>query len=110
MPSTHNFLFGVILMYGFLFVMFTLSDGAIVGLPEANVIFETPEQPEYEDNFWGAFSYGVDSIIYGIALAVSFFFVLFINPFSDIWWMVPFNWAILGTVVYIYTKLIRGGG
>lgn len=102
--SEHTFIFAVLLMYGFYFAIYTISGGAIYGLPSANLAIAPPAA--YDDPIidfiWGA--------MYIMTLIGSFFFTILINPFSSLWWMLPINWAILGTTVYLFIRTLRGGG
>ena len=102
MADQWQFIFAVFVMYGFLFMIYTLSDGAIAGLDSASA-FEptTPETVEWTI---------IDYIVQGIGIVVSFFNILF-NPFAtELWYMVPINWGLTGTTIYLFLKLIRGGG
>lgn len=101
MADSHSFILAVFLMYGFIFMIYVASDGAIAGLPSASG-FE-PTAPEVLD--WSI----IDYIVQGIGLVVSFLTVLFL-PLTDLWYFVPINWAIIGTSIYLFLKLIRGGG
>lgn len=104
--SSHMFLFAVFVFYGFLFMMYTMSNGAIAGLQSSNILVSTPSAIDTGNPL----IYALETATYAVTLLSSFFFTLFINPYSAITWMIPLNWAIFGTVVYIYLKLIRGGG
>lgn len=107
MPEAqHTFLFGVFLMYGFIFTIYSLSNGAIYGLESANLLIDTPETPS--DN---PIIYFLETTSYAMTTIFSFFLVIFTGiPTFEYWWLVPFNWAILGTSVYMFLKLLRGGG
>lgn len=101
MAESHNFILAVFLMYGFIFMIFTASNGRIAGLPSASA-FE-PSAPTVVN--WTILDY----IIQGIGLVVSFLTVLFV-PVTDLWYIVPINWAIIGTSIYLFLRLVRGGG
>lgn len=105
MAQQWQFLFAVFLMYGFIFTIYTLSDGSIYGLESANLLVDIPSEPSENPII-----YFLETATYMTTTIVSFFFVLLINPFSNLWWMLPINWAILGTTVYLFIKMIRGGG
>lgn len=97
--SAESFIFAVFLMYGLVFMIYTASDGAIVGLPSANA-FE-PSGP--------ATGGIVDAIVGTFEIIISFFGVMFL-PLLDVWWLAPINWAITGSAVYLFMRLLRGGG
>lgn len=101
MADSHTFILAVFLMYGFIFMMYTASDGAIAGLPSASG-FEPSSSSIDTSSF-------TDWLIGGISTIVSFFTVLLI-PVTDLWYFVPINWAIIGTTIYLLIKVIRGGG
>ena len=107
MADSHQFIFGVILMYGFIGMIYFISGGAIAGLTSTSMIFSTPPEPA-DDPLTGFFT----TAAYLITSIFSLFTILFLTPFvnPDYWWIAPINWAIFGTTLYIYTKLIRGGG
>jgi hypothetical protein len=100
MSSQEQFIFAVFLMYGFIFMIYTASNGSIVGLPSANII--QPIAPETS---------GITDFIFSFfQIVVSFFVIMFLSPFSNLAWMLPINWAILGTTIYMFIKILRGGG
>lgn len=101
MADSHTFIFAVFLMYGFIFAMFTLSDGAIVGLPSASVY-----EPSSDNVDTASFT---DWLVGGIETIVTFFLILLV-PVTDLWYIVPINWAIIGTTIYLLIRVIRGGG
>lgn len=97
MAEHWQFLFAVFVMYGFLFMLFNLSDGAIVGLPNATAyspLDTTIDNPTL-----------LDTITEGIGAWATFIIVLF-NPVSDYWYLVPINWGIVGTAIFIFIKEI----
>lgn len=99
MGESHNFILAVFLMYGFIFMMYVASDGAIAGLPSAS---------GFEPTAPGTGSI-IDAVLGTFSLVISFFTVLFV-PITDLWYFVPINWAIAGTTIYLFLKLLRGGG
>lgn len=99
MAEQWQFIFAVFVMYGFIFMIYTLSDGAIYGLDSASVF-----EPSAVET--GGFT---DWLVGGIGTIIGFFTVLFV-PINDYWWMTIINWALVGTTTYIFFKLIRGGG
>jgi len=100
MADPHQFILAVFLMYGFMFTVYALSNGAIAGLPSANAF--APAAP--------ATGGIVDLIFSYVGIIITFFSVMFISPFTGLWFMLPINWAILGTTIYLFIKIIRGGG
>lgn len=98
-----QFIFAMFLMYGFFFTMYTMSNGAIYGLPNSNIFMPTaPATASFTDWLTG-----------GIGTVISFFATMLLpSPFtgSTFWFMLPINWAILGTTVYLFFRMIRGGG
>jgi hypothetical protein len=95
----HQFIFAVFLMYGFIFMIYTLSNGAIAGLPSANIFnISTPSMTI------------TDLLIGALSTVLSFFVVMFTPVFINLWWIVPINWAIMGTTVYLFIRILRGGG
>lgn len=99
MAEQWQFIFAVFCMYGFVFMMYALSNGAIYGLESASVL-----EPSGVET--GGFT---DWLTGGIGTLIGFFTVLFV-PIHDFWWMTPINWAIIGTTTYLFLKMIRGGG
>lgn len=102
MAEQWQFIFAVFCMYAFIFMIYTLSGGAIYGLDSANA-FEDIATSGVET---GGFT---DWLTGGIGTLVGFFTVLFV-PINEFWWMTMINWAVIGTTTYIFLKLIRGGG
>lgn len=100
LSSEWQFIFAVFLMYGFIFMIYTLSGGAIVGLPKANLFAITPPNTASITDL--IFSY--------VGIIISFFVVMFVMPFASFWWIAPINWAIMGTTIYLFIRIIRGGG
>lgn len=96
--TSEGFVFAVFLMYGLIFLIYTASNGAILGLPSANAF--APSAPAT-----GGFT---DWLVGGLETLLTFFAIMFLVPLEDIWWMVPLNWAILGTTIYLFFKMIRG--
>lgn len=92
-------------MYGFFFMLYSMSNGAIVGLPETDLTPAAPAEPS--DN---PLEYFLNTATYAITTLWNFFVVLLINPFSTFAWLIPINWAVLGTNVYLFIKMLRGGG
>lgn len=101
MAEQWQFIFAVFLMYGFIFTIYTLSNGAIYGLESASA-FETDTSDYTEATF-------TDWLTGGIGTLIGFFTVLFV-PVNDYWWLTMINWAIIGTSAYLFLKMIRGGG
>jgi len=103
----HQFIFATILMYGFLGMMYFISGGAIAGLPSTSLSFATPPEPSGDplSNFFTSASYIISSVW-------SFFAIMFLTPFvsESFWWIAPINWAIFGTTLYLFIRIIRGGG
>ena len=98
--SSHMFIFGVFVFYGLLFFFFDASSGAIVGLPsDESFGLATPDTS-------GITNY----LVGGIDVILSFFAVMFLTPLSGIEWLLPFNWALTGTTIYLFIRMIRGGG
>lgn len=115
LSTEHQFIFGVLVMYGFFFIIFSLSNGQVYGLPTANLFdcnsltnctYATPTQVNATNPLISA----IETTTNLIQLITSFFFIMFINPFSNYWWMLPINWAIFGTTIYLFVRIIRGGG
>ena len=98
--TEHQFIFAVFLMYGFIFTIYTMSNGAIAGLPSASVF--APAAP--------ATAGIVDLLIGALGTVIGFFSVMFLSPLSGLWFMLPINWAILGTTIYLFIRILRGGG
>ena len=96
MAEHWQFLFAVFCMYGFIFMMYTLSDGAIYGLPSASI---------YEQAGIDTTQLTFSSLWDAWGVVVGFISILFI-PIGDFWWLTPFNWAIVGTATYILIKEI----
>lgn len=95
-----QFIFGVFLMYGFLFTIYTYSNGAAFGLPSTSAL--APAAPA---------TGGITDFLVGSLLTVmNFFALLFLTPLSGLWFFTMFNWAILGTTIYLFIRLLRGGG
>ena len=99
MASQESFIFAVFAMYGFIFMIYALSGGAIVGLPNATAY--VPVAPE---------TAGIADMLIGTLTLVGSFFVIMFVPVTSVWFLVPLNWAIVGTAVYMFLKLARGGG
>lgn len=106
MASEHLFVLAVFMMYGVLFMFYTMSNGAIVGLLNANMLVDIPTEPSTDNPI----DYFLSSGLYLIQTLVSFFFVMLINPYSSVVWLIPINWAILGATVYLFIRILRGGG
>lgn len=106
MAEQWQFLFAVFLMYGFIFTIYSLSDGAIYGLPSANLLMSSPTSPSENPII-----YFLETSAYIVTLVFSFASVILIGVgLFDFWWLTPINWAIIGTTVYIYIRTFRGGG
>lgn len=107
LSTEHQFIFAVILMYGFIGMIYAASNGSVFGLTSTSLVFPTPPEPSGDPitSFFTSASYVVTSIW-------SFFVVMFITPFAsaDYWWIAPINWAIFGTTLYIFARMVRGGG
>lgn len=98
--SEWQFIFAVFLMYGFLFMMYTYSNGAAFGLPSASAFAPTaPATGGISDFLTGSF-----------ATVLSFFTVMFLQPLAGVWVFTFINWAILGTTIYLFLRILRGGG
>jgi len=94
-------------MYGFIGMIYFISNGAIAGLSSTSLSFPTPPKPS-GDPISGFFT----DAHYIISSVWSLFTVLFLTPFvsSSFWWIAPINWAIFGTTLYLFSRIIRGGG
>lgn len=104
MADSHSFIFAVFLMYGIIFMIYALAavDGyTIEGLPD--MAGYTPGAPDTSG--WSILDY----LFNGVLIAINFFIVLFV-PITSVWYIVPLNWAIVGTAIYLMLRLIRGGG
>ena len=97
--SSHMFIFGVFVFYGFLFMMYSLSGGAIVGLSDSSYLINAPATGGIVDAIVGTFD-----------IILSFFATLLVNPYSALVYLIPFNWALIGTSVYLFIRILRGGG
>lgn len=95
-----QFIFAVFMMYGVIFMLFTASNGAIAGLPSASAF--APVAP--------ATGGIVDLLVGALGTVIAFFNIMFLSPFAGIWYLLPFNWAILGTTIYLFIRILRGGG
>lgn len=105
MASQHGFILAVFLMYGTIFMIYSMSGGAIF--------------PDLDNDALTAFNTigtsGVETASFtdwltgGISILISFFVILFV-PITSLWYFVPINWALIGTASYLFFKLIRGGG
>jgi hypothetical protein len=94
-----QFIFAMFLMYGFIFMIYTISNGAIAGLPSANIFNLVAPSTSIADLLIGA-----------LETVISFFVVIFIIPLANFWWIAPINWAIMGTTIYLFIRILRGGG
>jgi hypothetical protein len=99
-----KFIQSVLFFYGIIYLFYTLSNGQIAGLPSNNLIISVPASPT--GNWLLDFLNGIG---YWTTEIISFMFVLLI-PFSSLAIFTPINWGLLGTTIYIYLRLIRGGG
>jgi hypothetical protein len=105
--AEHQFIFAVILMYGFIGMIYFASNGAIAGLTSTSLSFAIPPRPSGDP-----ISSFFTSAWYVITSVWSLFAVLFLTPFisSNFWWVAPINWAIFGSTLYLFVRIIRGGG
>lgn len=103
--AEHKFIFSVLVFYGFLFTLYTLSGGDLWGLVPSEITFPVPSVAT-ADPLLDL----INSLTYGAELIGSFFVVMFISPLSSttFWWLGFLNWAILGTTIYLFIRLIRG--
>lgn len=98
--SEWQFIFAVFMMYGFLFMMYTYSNGAAFGLPSTSAL--APTAPA---------TGGITDFLVGSLLTVkNFFALLFLTPLSGLWYLTFINWAIMGTTIYLFIRILRGGG
>lgn len=105
--SEWQFIFGVLVFYGFLIMLFTLGDGYLYGLSFGEELtFATPVEPTGDV---------LIDLINGTSQILSniwtMFSILFITPLaSSFWWLGFINWATFGTTLYLFIRIIRGGG
>lgn len=103
-----SFIFMVLIFYGFLFLLYTTNGNSLYGLNISNITYSAPPTPT--NNTITDF---LSSTVYGATNIWAFFSSLFITPFSNgaYWSVFAFiNWAIFGTMLYIFFRAIRGGG
>jgi hypothetical protein len=91
----YKFIYAVLIFYGFFGLLYSLNGGSLYGLSDTTI--ETTPPTDFLE--WIVFGFG-------------FFSNLFITPFiNGSWALFGFiNWAILGTMIYIAIRTIRGGG
>lgn len=101
----HQFIFAVLIFYGFLYVLYSMNGNYLYGIAPSNMTQTAPPTPTGNvllDLLTGASTFF--TTIFG------FFTMLFINPFSSsslaIFGFI--NWAIMGTSIYLLIKTIRG--
>lgn len=101
----YKFIFGVLIFYGFLFLLISGSGGNLFGLEMENEItFSVPAEPS--GNAVIDFLNGTYNLFGNIW---SFFMILFITPLSTSYsWLGFINWAIFGTIFYLLIKMVRG--
>jgi len=101
--GAEKFIFATFLGYGILFMFFSASNGYIFGLETSNAFASLePTAP--------ATGGITDFLVGSFEVVLTFFGILFLVPLSGLWFMLPINWAILGANIYIFFKLLRGGG
>lgn len=86
----------MLVFYGLLFLFYSLNGNSLYGLTSSS-LEQTPP-----DDF-------TDWLLVG----PTFFATLFIFPFTagSEWAVFGFlNWAILGTLIYLVARIVRGGG
>jgi len=109
MSYEYKFIYAVLVFYGFLFLMYSLNGYSLydINFSGTNLTYSTPPQPTGNALYdWFNSATNTASMIFG------FFTSLFITPFlSGSWAFFGFiNWALFGTMIYLFIRIIRGGG
>lgn len=108
MSAEWKFIFFVLIFYGFLFTIFSISNGELAeyGFDLEEITFATPSEPT--GNVISDFLTGTSVFLTNL---FSFFFVFFISSFgTGMSWLGFINWALMGTAIYLFLRMIRGGG
>ena len=107
--SEHTYITSILLFYGFLYLLFTLNGNSLYGLNLGEITYSEPVQDT--GNVVIDLINNAGQTINNIK---NFFWSLFITPFSSsggAWAYFGFlNWAIFGTMIYLFIRVIRGGG